>query len=55
MGGLRGTWLVQSVERVTLDLRVVSLGPMLDNRDYLKEKRKRKYMVIQKWEYRCEC
>ena len=27
--GWRGTWLAQSVERVTLDLRIVSLSPML--------------------------
>ena len=26
----RGTWLAQLVERVTLDLRVVSSGPVLD-------------------------
>lgn len=26
---LKGTWVTQSVERMTLDLGVVSLGPML--------------------------
>ena len=29
MGRCRGTWLVQSVEHMTLDLSIVSSSPML--------------------------
>ena len=35
---LRGSWLAQSVEHVTLDFRVVSSRPMLGGEITLKEK-----------------